>query len=224
MEAPTTPSPEVPSEPLMHSSLVHPSAGMVPISVHNPILALNRALGLSMGELETGGTITNGTVNSVPISEKTNGAGAGDGSNGSITARMQALNDDITRALANVGTQTKNTPIVPVPEAQNTRMVNRRLETQGTNETLPSDPWAGLFAGSRLAAKGTSLDFVAPMVKEGGKIAQLQKEDLEAMSSKWVTSMVMYIVGEIPTIASIRRFIASNWNHVAQPEIFLHDE
>ena len=65
-----------------------------------------------------------------------------------------------------------------------------------------------------------------PWSRKGGRSLnfKVQNEDLEAMSSKRITSMVIYTVGENPTIASIRRFIASNWNHVAQPEIFLHDE
>lgn len=61
-------------------------------------------------------------------------------------------------------------------------------------------------------------------MKEGKRVAQLQQAELESLSGKWMASMVLYVVGETPTIAAVNRYIADVWNHVAQPEVFLHDD
>lgn len=51
--------------------------------------------------------------------------------------------------------------------------VNRRLQ-MGIDEGATSEPWKNLFTSSKMAAKGASLDFVAPLVKDGKKVAQLR--------------------------------------------------
>ncbi|XP_056695221.1 uncharacterized protein [Spinacia oleracea] len=44
------------------------------------------------------------------------------------------------------------------------------------------------------------------------------------MADKWQASIVMYVVGEFPTIASVKRFMAAVWGDVAQPQVFYHDD
>ncbi|XP_021847403.1 uncharacterized protein [Spinacia oleracea] len=34
----------------------------------------------------------------------------------------------------------------------------------------------------------------------------------------------MYVVGDVPTIASVKRYIAANWSRVGVPNVFLHDD
>lgn len=34
----------------------------------------------------------------------------------------------------------------------------------------------------------------------------------------------MYVMGETPSIREILRYIASEWNHVSKPRVYLHDE
>lgn len=55
-------------------------------------------------------------------------------------------------------------------------------------------------------------------------MAQPQKPEVDAMTEKWITSLVMYIVGEVPTIASIKRYIVANWSQVSVPSVYLHDD
>ncbi|XP_056697419.1 uncharacterized protein [Spinacia oleracea] len=97
--------------------------------------------------------------------------------------------------------------------------VQRRL-------AMPAPPpaWSSLFHRSPLTGKGATLQFVAPVVKEGKKLAQLQKTEVDAMTERWISSLVMYVVGDVPTIASVKRYIAANWNQVGVPNVFLHDD
>lgn len=37
---------------------------------------------------------------------------------------------------------------------------------------------------------------MAPVLKEGKKVAQLQKDEVDAMNEKWLTSLVVYVVGD----------------------------
>lgn len=72
-----------------------------------------------------------------------------------------------------------------------------------------SDKWANLFDNTKLAYKGVKLGFVAPIIKDGKhNIAQLQQTEIDKMSKKWDFSMIiLYVMGETPTIAAILRFI-----------------
>lgn len=85
--------------------------------------------------------------------------------------------------------------------------VQRRLNMQPAAVTN----WSSLFQRSPMANKGASLQFVATVVKEGKKLAQLQKPEVHATTGKWITFLVLYVVGDVPTIASIKRYIAVNW-------------
>lgn len=60
------------------------------------------------------------------------------------------------------------------------------------------------------------LSFVNP--HDGKKVAKLQVEELEKMTAVWKSAIVLYVVGFSPTI------IAANWNSVAKPKVFLHDD
>ncbi|XP_048498189.1 uncharacterized protein LOC104900325 [Beta vulgaris subsp. vulgaris] len=73
-------------------------------------------------------------------------------------------------------------------------------------------------------AKGTSLKFIAPTVKNGGSIASLDKNETDKLSEIWATSLVIYIVGVTPSIGALTRFIEKEWNTVAKPTIYLHDD
>ncbi|XP_021837529.1 uncharacterized protein [Spinacia oleracea] len=75
-----------------------------------------------------------------------------------------------------------------------------------------------------MALKGAELGFINPLVKDGRKVAQLQQKELDSMADKWQAAIVMYVVGESPTIASVKRFMAAVWSNVTQPQVFYHDE
>ena len=85
-------------------------------------------------------------------------------------------------------------------------------------------PWVSLFKGSSLPSKGFALNFIAPTVCDGKPIAVLDKHEIQKMNDLWGNAVVMYVVGEKPSIGSILRFIAKEWHQVGKPQIFLHDE
>ncbi|KAK4727450.1 hypothetical protein R3W88_032367 [Solanum pinnatisectum] len=94
-------------------------------------------------------------------------------------------------------------------------------ETQIEREPVKSKgEWVNLFAGSKLAARGMNLQFIAPVVKGGEKIVELQKEEVDKEILKWVNAIVLYVVRDSPTIGALDRFIANQWNFAAKPKIF----
>ncbi|XP_021754907.1 uncharacterized protein LOC110720205 [Chenopodium quinoa] len=44
------------------------------------------------------------------------------------------------------------------------------------------------------------------------------------MSKKWMSSIIMYVVGDTPTLTAVKRYVDSVWNQVQTPNIFLHDD
>lgn len=47
---------------------------------------------------------------------------------------------------------------------------------------------------------------------------------LMRLQKKWKRTVILYVVGAEPTIAALERFIAGQWNFVAKPEIYYHNE
>ncbi|XP_021762503.1 uncharacterized protein LOC110727244 [Chenopodium quinoa] len=88
----------------------------------------------------------------------------------------------------------------------------------------------GFDAGARwgysgkLNAKGAALSFVVPLIKEGKPIAILPTEEIAKNTKKWSNAAVLYVVGFSPLIAAIHRFIAEQWNRIAKPEVYWHDD
>lgn len=81
-----------------------------------------------------------------------------------------------------------------------------------------------IVAGKTLTAKGASLTYVPPLTKDGKPIAQLSQNEVDALTEVWSTSVILYVVGQTPSIGAITRYIEQVWNHVAKPKIFLHDK
>lgn len=101
------------------------------------------------------------------------------------------------------------------------------ISEQGKNPNSSDEnqaKWSSLFAGSRLTKKGMKLGFVKPLIKNGAQVVQLHKDEIEKMSIKWESAMILYVVGFDPTIAALNRFIAKEWNNVQTPHVYLHDD
>lgn len=49
-------------------------------------------------------------------------------------------------------------------------------------------------------------------------------ENVEAWNEKWRKVIILYIVGNTPSIGSIERFIASQWNFSAIRKVYYHNE
>lgn len=68
--------------------------------------------------------------------------------------------------------------------------------------------WVNIVGGNKLTARGMPLKYVAPIIKDGKKVVQLTKADVELETKKWRNSIILYVVGESPTIVRLKRFIA----------------
>lgn len=84
--------------------------------------------------------------------------------------------------------------------------------------------WANIVNGSSLTVKGTPLSFIPPTIVDCKPIALLNKIDVDNMAAIWDFSIMMYIVGDMPSIGEVIRFIAKEWVNVPTPKVFLHDE
>lgn len=84
--------------------------------------------------------------------------------------------------------------------------------------------WSSLAAEKKLTSKGMPLKSVAPNVKNGKSIAQIDKIEVEKLSDIWVNVVVLYVVGQKATIGAIIRFINLKWNNVSKLKVFLHED
>lgn len=97
------------------------------------------------------------------------------------------------------------------------------LEQQHTRVD-PKSSWVNLFRGPQLTGKGNSLSFIAPTILEGTPVAMLDKVDMSKMAAIWDCALIMYVVGDKPSIGAVIRYIDKEWGHVGKPNVFLHDE
>ncbi|MCD9643771.1 hypothetical protein HAX54_031470 [Datura stramonium] len=100
-------------------------------------------------------------------------------------------------------------------------LVKRKLDLQ---EQKVETKWATLFTGTRLTNKGMDLSFVAPTVEDGRKVIQLLDTEVEKENEKWRKAVILYVVGESPTIGPLERYITANWNFAAKPKINFHND
>ncbi|XP_021767614.1 uncharacterized protein LOC110732003 [Chenopodium quinoa] len=133
-------------------------------------------------------------------------------SNGTIP-RVSA----VTVPLVSSQNQSPIIPCVAVPEAPG--------DSDGSNHVseAPSEGWKDLFKG-KLNAKGTSLSFIAPEIRDGKSIAKLSSVDIYEGNKRWGNAIIFYVVGYSPTISAVHKFVADNWSNIAKPDIFWHDE
>ncbi|XP_070039159.1 uncharacterized protein [Nicotiana tomentosiformis] len=75
-----------------------------------------------------------------------------------------------------------------------------------------------------MAARGMNLTYIAPTIQDGEKIVELNKEEVEKGSAKWRQALILYVVGEDPTIGTLERFIAAIWNFASKPKVFYHND
>lgn len=98
----------------------------------------------------------------------------------------------------------------------------RQLDlVQASNE---GKSWANLFTGNTLASKGMKLQFIAPIIKDGVKTVQLDKVEVERETEKWKSAMILYVVGDSPTIGAVERFIVSQGNYATKSKIYYHND
>lgn len=68
------------------------------------------------------------------------------------------------------------------------------------------------------------LIFVAPVILNGDFVAKLDKVDVVAQIKNWEYALVVYVVGQNPTLTSITQYVNVFWNLKDELAIFKHEE
>lgn len=58
-----------------------------------------------------------------------------------------------------------------------------------------------------LRSKGMKLGYVAPTIKQGKPTACLDKSELEKENLKWKKAIILYVIGESPTITFLNMYL-----------------
>ncbi|XP_055802204.1 uncharacterized protein LOC129871331 [Solanum dulcamara] len=69
----------------------------------------------------------------------------------------------------------------------------------------PEKKWAIFFNSNRFSAKGMSLSNVNLEMKNGKKVIELKKDEVDKATKEWKQALILYVVRESPTIAAIER-------------------
>lgn len=148
-QSPTMDAPLDPQNVMIYSPLVHPSAGMVPVGVHNTILAYRRALSLdgSHGNPIDPLRLNEGDPGFQPPRQHPVGSGVMDTE---VGERVRELAKQLEETLVQ------------------SNQISGSVQPQQGGVAAPTAPtWSSLFQRSPLTGKGDSLSFVAPAA-EGG--------------------------------------------------------
>ncbi|XP_021854596.1 uncharacterized protein [Spinacia oleracea] len=113
---------------------------------------------------------------------------------------------------------------VPNPETEYEEEVIGNPPLMHKNDLEPKKPWASLFSGEALTSKGTSPSFIAPSISDGKPVDVLDRMDISKMAKQWDSAMILYVVGEKPSIGAVIRYIEKEWRNVSKPQVYLHDE
>ncbi|KAK4733577.1 hypothetical protein R3W88_007838 [Solanum pinnatisectum] len=87
----------------------------------------------------------------------------------------------------------------------------------------PVKKWANFFNSKRMSAKGMSLNYVNPVMRNGEQVIELKKEEIDKATAEWKQVLILYVVGESSTIAEIERYIAMQVNMVSKPKVYYHN-
>ncbi|KAG5581707.1 hypothetical protein H5410_052334 [Solanum commersonii] len=69
-----------------------------------------------------------------------------------------------------------------------------------------------------------TLQYVAPLVRNGETVVELCKVEVHLETQRWEHALVLYVEGVEPTIAAIERYITANWNYIAKPKVYYHND
>lgn len=76
------------------------------------------------------------------------------------------------------------------------------------------------MTGNKFAAREMSLSYIAPTIHNRGKIVELYKDEIQKGTDKWKMVVILYVVGDSPTIGAIERLTAVHWNFMAKSKVF----
>ncbi|KAJ8539483.1 hypothetical protein K7X08_013735 [Anisodus acutangulus] len=101
----------------------------------------------------------------------------------------------------------------------------QEIEAPKNPEPVPSleKYLAKLFTGNIMASKGMSLQFIVPVIKNGVKVAQLEKLEIEKETEPWKNVVILYVVGESLTVGAVYRFL-NQWSFGYKPNVVSHED
>lgn len=91
---------------------------------------------------------------------------------------------------------------------------------------LPADDpknWTNLFSGHTLAGRSMSLGFIPPAILNAEKFVALNQDEV-LRKLEWKHALILYVVGDCPTIGALERFMPSQWNFIAKPKENYHND
>ncbi|KAK6789480.1 hypothetical protein RDI58_013280 [Solanum bulbocastanum] len=91
-------------------------------------------------------------------------------------------------------------------------------------DTVTEKPWISLFEGNTMASKGMDLQFIPPVVKDGVKIGKLNEEEVAKEAAMWKNVVILYVIGDSPTIAAVTRFLEGQAEYTRKPKVYYHSE
>ncbi|XP_048502800.1 uncharacterized protein LOC125498608 [Beta vulgaris subsp. vulgaris] len=86
-----------------------------------------------------------------------------------------------------------------------------------------SQKWKGFTGQSRMGEKGMGLSFIAPVVVDGKPTAKLDKKAIDMLSEQWANALIMYVVGQNPTINAMNAYLKSQWSLSLEPTVYKHE-
>ncbi|KAH0709217.1 hypothetical protein KY284_010644 [Solanum tuberosum] len=61
-------------------------------------------------------------------------------------------------------------------------------------------------------------------MKNGEKVIELKKEEIDKPIEELTQSLILYVVGESPTIAAMERYITLQVNTMSKPKVYYHND
>ncbi|XP_070022733.1 uncharacterized protein [Nicotiana sylvestris] len=147
-----------------------------------------------------------------------------------LTVNMSKGNSEIRVANEKTSlSEVKSNGTVHASSSKEQRAISmdNQKEAQGKNSISTVDKgqsWAGLLQENKLAAKGMNLNYIPPLMKDGEVVVQLMEEDIVEENEKWNRAVILYVVGNTPSIGAIERFINNQWASVQKPKVLFHNE
>ena len=67
-----------------------------------------------------------------------------------------------------------------------------------------AEQWKIFTNQNRISSKGMGLKFLAPTIVDGCPTAKLEQNEVEKMNEVWRNSLIVYIVGQNPTLTAVK--------------------
>ena len=77
---------------------------------------------------------------------------------------------------------------------------------------------------SKISEKGIGLNFVTPTVVSGENVAKLDKTDVDRETESWQNALIVYVIGQNPSLVAKTNYCKSQWDPKIEPKNFKHDE